>query len=380
MKNFYKLVVASVLLGSSLGAHADVLEVGGLNIIQDNGNPSNGLAYLDMTFSTGLTQQAAALANAQLNYPNARLASFGEWDDLFQAAGIIYLGAEKASDTQFIGPSVIIASGEPVSVLAKQLGTTHTNLNDVNFWSINNDGACSSSSCFRDFMTLTGAKADRTSGIARPTQFDATPFVSVVGWLIVTELADSDNDGVGDIVDNCPLDQNSLQEDNDGDTLGDVCDPDDDNDGTVDVVDNCPIDGNSDQADFDFDGLGDACDSSIDAGSIAQNVENEVAGIVQIFTALNVSGGNGMISKLTGNGGIIKKMSSAISAFEGGYIDLATYVSELDGALSMLKAFDNQITSKISKGKIVDPDASDIVAASDEIRTTIGNLKIAAGA
>jgi hypothetical protein len=208
------------------------------------------------------------------------------------------------------------------------------------------------------------------------------PASTIAGMQILQSniAPDTDGDAVPDNQDNCPAIANPLQENNDGDAFGDVCDADDDNDGTDDVVDNCPIDGNPDQADFDYDGLGDACDTTINAGSIAQHVEDKVAYIVRFFTTINVSGGNGMISKLTGNGGVIKKMSSAISAYNGGYIDLATYVSELDGALSMLDAFDNQIEAKISKGKIIEPYATAILDASAEIRNTINNLKVAAGA
>ena len=36
---------------------------------------------------------------------------------------------------------------------------------------------------------------------------------------------DTDNDGVGDVCDNCPNPCNSLQKDADGDGIGDVCDP-----------------------------------------------------------------------------------------------------------------------------------------------------------
>ena len=46
---------------------------------------------------------------------------------------------------------------------------------------------------------------------------------------------DSDGDGVPDESDNCPDDANADQANNDSDSLGDVCDPDDDNDGLSDL-------------------------------------------------------------------------------------------------------------------------------------------------
>ena len=53
--------------------------------------------------------------------------------------------------------------------------------------------------------------------------------------------ADSDNDGVPDVSDNCPNDVNPLQGNTDGDAKGDACDSDDDNDGITDnAPDNCP--------------------------------------------------------------------------------------------------------------------------------------------
>ncbi len=46
---------------------------------------------------------------------------------------------------------------------------------------------------------------------------------------------DTDGDGVPDTSDNCPFVANANQADNDLDSLGDACDPDDDNDGLSDV-------------------------------------------------------------------------------------------------------------------------------------------------
>ena len=72
--------------------------------------------------------------------------------------------------------------------------------------------------------------------------------------------SDDDEDGVGDMADNCGMTYNPSQADADGDGSGDACDPDDDNDGIPDVTDNCDFVPNANQNDSDLNGKGDACD------------------------------------------------------------------------------------------------------------------------
>ena len=59
--------------------------------------------------------------------------------------------------------------------------------------------------------------------------------VSEAKFIRMSADTDTDMDGVSDAFDNCPAMANPLQENNDGDTEGDVCDADDDNDGLDDV-------------------------------------------------------------------------------------------------------------------------------------------------
>ncbi|WP_424963737.1 thrombospondin type 3 repeat-containing protein [Ekhidna sp.] len=73
-------------------------------------------------------------------------------------------------------------------------------------------------------------------------------------------LPDTDEDGIVDEEDNCPLVSNPDQADSDGDGIGDVCEDDEDEDGIPDDQDNCPETANSDQLDSDEDGIGDVCD------------------------------------------------------------------------------------------------------------------------
>lgn len=72
---------------------------------------------------------------------------------------------------------------------------------------------------------------------------------------------DTDNDGVADVFDNCPLTANPAQDDVDLDGIGDFCDSDADNDGIANSSDNCPFVVNLSQTNADGDSFGDACDN-----------------------------------------------------------------------------------------------------------------------
>ena len=71
---------------------------------------------------------------------------------------------------------------------------------------------------------------------------------------------DTDQDGVGDEVDNCPRVSNPEQTDVNQNGIGDACD-DFDQDGILNAEDNCPDHANRYQQDTDGDGIGDHCDS-----------------------------------------------------------------------------------------------------------------------
>jgi len=77
---------------------------------------------------------------------------------------------------------------------------------------------------------------------------------------------DTDNDGILDEVDNCPLVHNPDQIDiNPANGVGDACENDQDGDGVWDDVDNCPVVYNPDQIDVDpANGIGDACETAND--------------------------------------------------------------------------------------------------------------------
>ncbi len=138
-----------------------------------------------------------------------------------------------------------------------------------------------------------------------------------------TGISDRDEDGIADILDNCPDTANSDQNDSDEDGIGDICDLDDDNDGVMDDrdcdpfdntitlspgdicddwdptttgdmidencecvgrpdtdmdgiaddEDNCPLMANNSQKDSDEDGIGDVCEDDLDGDGVPDDID-----------------------------------------------------------------------------------------------------------
>ncbi len=92
-------------------------------------------------------------------------------------------------------------------------------------------------------------------------------------------VPNSRNDPAGTPLDNCRKTPNPLQENNDGDAFGNVCDSDNDNDGVPDFEfgkpkDNCRWLYNPDQHDLNLNGKGDACDADMDGDGRPNNLDN----------------------------------------------------------------------------------------------------------
>lgn len=120
-------------------------------------------------------------------------------------------------------------------------------------------------------LDITGWQSLRVQGISsngkKVLGYGTNPSVRPE-FFIIGFSGDGDDDGLIDIVDNCPSDINPSQLNTDHDESGDACDlfpndPADDVD--ADLVsgasDNCPTVSNVAQADADLDGIGDECDT-----------------------------------------------------------------------------------------------------------------------
>lgn len=130
-----------------------------------------------------------------------------------------------ASQPSYAGTSVFLNYGGGETSLRYGLGTLHQSNGDTST---------------PDFQ-LTGY-----SGVGEEVPSDLGHKVNIKVTALQT-IVDTDQDGIVDEDDNCPLTPNPDQSDVDGDGVGDVCD-------------NCAETPNSDQLDTNGNGIGDVCD------------------------------------------------------------------------------------------------------------------------
>ncbi len=206
----------------------------------------------------------------------------------------------------------------------------------------------------------------------RPDCFCSLGFANTnKDWDDGCEDPDSDLDGAGDSVDNCPdvsnpdqwnLDDDKLgdacdncyaitnpdQEDFDEDGRGDACDPDDDNDRVLDEDDNCPYVQNSDQADVDGDGTGDVCDNL--HGTITTT---DPTGDVHNLEHINVTldwGGTQYAVHTDDNGDYVIDMSNNPKFFVGSPMNGFLRVileDEGNGTHPYIKVYDNNVANPL---------------------------------
>jgi hypothetical protein len=167
-------------------------------------------------------------------------------------------------------------------------------------------------------------------------------------------------------------------------------DIDNDNDGVPNDQDNCPDIHNTDQADSDYDSLGDVCDDTFDTVTVVDALVSTCQSSVTILeqtSSLGVKGMNskklkltspagvkGMISKLAGKGSFAAKVVKAEYDYANGNIDACTYLDKLDGALSQLEGYDEQLEDKIDIDKTVDPDEASLQRDSTTMWIMINDL------
>ncbi len=124
--------------------------------------------------------------------------------------------------------------------------------------------------------TLTTDQRGSTRPFDQPdsTYPDAANASDIGAFELLTVSTDSDDDGVLDETDNCPMTANPDQLDTDGDSIGNACDDDDDNDGVLDTDDAFPLDP-TESVDTDGDGIGNNADTDDDGDG--QTDADEVA-------------------------------------------------------------------------------------------------------
>jgi len=139
---------------------------------------------------------------------------------------------------------------------------------------------------------------------------------------ITDEDFDLDADGIADCFDNCPNDENPLQEDSDGDGVGDACDI-------------CPFDANNDADGDNVCGDVDACPTEDATGF---DIDSD--GCLD-----NLTGLNDFINSLVVNGVINQNLAGPLVA-KVTNADKSVIKNNICAAINQIEAFKNQIEAK----------------------------------
>ena len=117
---------------------------------------------------------------------------------------------------------------------------------DPNIFLSNGQGASDDDLCY-DPLLITdvynpAGVPQRDNNLGGTVSFEDCPVAGALhGRSALNGQCDWDNDGYGDLCDNCPTTANENQLDTDGDGVGNVCEDEDiDDDGDVNAADNCP--------------------------------------------------------------------------------------------------------------------------------------------
>jgi hypothetical protein len=184
IKLFIAALCALALTFSGV-ARAAVIEINDLNFVMGTGTASDGLAFLDMSFSVGMSQ-VDALANARMTYADARLATAAEFDDLYVAAGVDWYGELRASDGFTAGANGYLARfDDGVKLLNSALGNTYSSstYSGTAIWTDPDQDAANNST--RDYISM------NSDGISLVQNNFFNPPNSTLGWLLVVASVES---------------------------------------------------------------------------------------------------------------------------------------------------------------------------------------------
>jgi len=271
--------------GGALGSHLDMLHESpnGVGIAHDSGNAywyNDGyyeeLVYYDFNndHDTGGEDHDDGVVHRYVEITPTRNANIPGHMILDKANGILYISDTGAGrvlwvntdDTTTTSTNIMGSSTQMDSVLAEyseirdvEWGVLATSLSspsgialhgDTLFVSQNSNGKISAFDLATDgksatLMQTVDTNANSIMGLEVGPNDKLWYVDAALNRVVrIDPFPDTDSDGTRDSLDNCPDIANPGQENHDGDSMGDVCDPDDDNDGILSDAtdaDDCPF-------------------------------------------------------------------------------------------------------------------------------------------